>query len=452
MFKQNQSEMFFPSLCHKYRFSPLAGIESLPLATEGIILIELTNDINEGIHPLIEMIVKSYRLAHHPLCMLAFYLTNSSQLNELNRLLIDEIHSDAFIVSSNRDLLVKVAELNSLIRTVYDVRTIKCKDAGKITQLIADSQAAVLWIDVSFDQASMDKFAMQGRRFWVDNILYQDSIKHLNTRKVIHSVVVPSEQRLYNSDVFQDCINPSLPLKIAHRGTPFVYPENSYEGLLESIRLGADIIELDIHHTLDNHLIVMHDHTTLRSTGIDFEIEKSSYNQLFSLRLSNTSSTIPSLNDFLSIARKNEIFCFVEIKSHDPNDVILLKQLLTDLDNKDNLSIISFISDQLTLCHVEKLNQPLGLLNDFLHSDHSIYQQLSAVMKAVAPQRLHFNPHYSKLTKDLCDQLILRAVPIWPWTVDSPDDWGRMSNMHVDGITTNNVAGLISYMEHKYGE
>lgn len=52
---------------------------------------------------------------------------------------------------------------------------------------------------------------------------------------------------------------PPLPLKIAHRGGSGLWPENTMRAFHEAIAAGAQGIELDIHLTKDNVLVVHHD-------------------------------------------------------------------------------------------------------------------------------------------------------------------------------------------------
>jgi len=48
-------------------------------------------------------------------------------------------------------------------------------------------------------------------------------------------------------------------LKIAHRGASGYEPENTIRAFEKAIALGADMIELDVHLSVDGHLIVLHD-------------------------------------------------------------------------------------------------------------------------------------------------------------------------------------------------
>src|SRR2546426_6576501 len=52
----------------------------------------------------------------------------------------------------------------------------------------------------------------------------------------------------------------------AHRGGARLWPENSLRAFRESLALGADFVELDVHLTADGALAVIHDATLRRTT------------------------------------------------------------------------------------------------------------------------------------------------------------------------------------------
>jgi glycerophosphoryl diester phosphodiesterase len=56
------------------------------------------------------------------------------------------------------------------------------------------------------------------------------------------------------------------PLVIAHRGYPQFAPENSLPGFQLGLKAGADLVELDYHHTKDGLPIVIHDADLDRTT------------------------------------------------------------------------------------------------------------------------------------------------------------------------------------------
>src|SRR5688572_31493648 len=67
--------------------------------------------------------------------------------------------------------------------------------------------------------------------------------------------------------VAEKLINEKRPLVIAHRGYSMVAPENSLAAFELGIAAGADLIELDYHHSKDGIPVVMHDYTLDRTSN-----------------------------------------------------------------------------------------------------------------------------------------------------------------------------------------
>lgn len=57
------------------------------------------------------------------------------------------------------------------------------------------------------------------------------------------------------------------PLISAHKGHAAGYPEQTMEALEGGLRLGADLIEVDVRRTRDGHLVLLHDPTVDRTTN-----------------------------------------------------------------------------------------------------------------------------------------------------------------------------------------
>jgi glycerophosphoryl diester phosphodiesterase len=55
-------------------------------------------------------------------------------------------------------------------------------------------------------------------------------------------------------------------LKIGHRGAKGYVAENTLASFQKAIELGVDIIELDVHLSLDDKIMVIHDETVDRTT------------------------------------------------------------------------------------------------------------------------------------------------------------------------------------------
>ncbi|HEC92012.1 MAG TPA: hypothetical protein ENI51_03310 [Candidatus Atribacteria bacterium] len=71
-----------------------------------------------------------------------------------------------------------------------------------------------------------------------------------------------------------------LPLIIGHRGAKGIAPENSLSGFKKAVELGADGVELDVHLSKDNQLVVFHDMGLKRLTGQKILIKQLAFREL----------------------------------------------------------------------------------------------------------------------------------------------------------------------------
>lgn len=95
---------------------------------------------------------------------------------------------------------------------------------------------------------------------------------------------------------------------VAHRADWRYAPENSIAAIESSIRLGADVVELDIQKTKDGKLILMHDKTLDRTTTGKGKISEWTLDSIRTLYLKNgaslrTKHRVPTLEEALLTAK-----------------------------------------------------------------------------------------------------------------------------------------------------
>src|SRR5205809_874799 len=73
---------------------------------------------------------------------------------------------------------------------------------------------------------------------------------------------------------------------IGHRGASHDAPENTMASFRLGYEQGADGVELDIHLTKDNEVVVMHDYDTGRVSGVTNKIADSKLSELRKLNVS----------------------------------------------------------------------------------------------------------------------------------------------------------------------
>ena len=128
-------------------------------------------------------------------------------------------------------------------------------------------------------------------------------------------------------------------MSMLHRGEVTYYPENSIEGLISAIQIGADMVEIDIRLTKDGVPVLMHDAKLNRTTNFEKMkgknglpnsefLENWTYDQLMQLNLlsgnggngaKETPYKIPTFEEVIKVAA-NRIFLLTDVKPDSKND------------------------------------------------------------------------------------------------------------------------------------
>lgn len=130
--------------------------------------------------------------------------------------------------------------------------------------------------------------------------------KNLKMKKTFF-VIISCLLFLQNSiaQKFQDNVcNPEI-MVVAHRGAHNNFPENSIPAIREAIELGVDFIEIDIRHTKDSSLVLMHDDSIDRTTNGHGLVEDYTLQEIKNFRLKNADGSlsdeqIPTFEEILT--------------------------------------------------------------------------------------------------------------------------------------------------------
>jgi glycerophosphoryl diester phosphodiesterase len=108
-------------------------------------------------------------------------------------------------------------------------------------------------------------------------------------------------------------------LVAAHRGGAALWPENSLLAFRESLALGVDALELDLHMTADGEIVVLHDPTLERTTTARGRVRDLKLTELAGVRLKTrdgavTDEHIPTFAQVLDLAALASVELLPEIK------------------------------------------------------------------------------------------------------------------------------------------
>ena len=156
------------------------------------------------------------------------------------------------------------------------------------------------------------------------------------------------------------------PIIVAHRGGADLDMENSLSYIEKGITAGADMIEIDVHLTADNQVVVCHDRSINRTTNGKGKISEMTLTEIQKYRLLDqngkpSDETIPTLVQVLELC-KGRCGMLIEIKKKKDQYVgieALSDSLVKQYGMQDQVVFQSFNDDVLEKLH--QIDPPLRL-------------------------------------------------------------------------------------------
>ena len=168
----------------------------------------------------------------------------------------------------------------------------------------------------------------------------------------------------------------------AHRGHYAEHPENSLAAIRAAATLGAEVVEIDVRHTQDDVVVLMHDGEVDRTTDGEGEVANMTAAQIAALSLNGgdpddpESSRVPLFSEALGLARELDVMIYVDEKTNRSDlvraDVIAAEALehvliRTDLNaSKEHLSAEARLIVMPTVADTTALDAALGEIPELL--------------------------------------------------------------------------------------
>ena len=214
--------------------------------------------------------------------------------------------------------------------------------------------------------------------------------------------------------------------KYAHRGLHGIgVAENSMTAFARAVEGGYGI-ELDVRLSKDNKLVVFHDNTLDRITGIDGKVSDYDYDELKNMKLSGTDDTIPLFLDVLRLV-DGKVPLLIELKE-EAGSLLVTEKALELLESYGGPFVIeSFNPMSLRLIKKQKPQILRGFLAANYMAEKKHRKPLFLLLQLFLFNsicRPHFISYEHKGYRNF-GFLVLRTVfrPVcFCWTVTSKDD------------------------------
>jgi len=246
-----------------------------------------------------------------------------------------------------------------------------------------------------------------------------------------------------------------------HRGTRTLRPENTIASFEAAIAAGADYIELDLHATKDNVLVVAHDahinETICQGPGGERLIRKltlaevrqwdcgTKQNPGFPRQQPVPGAKIPTFDEVLGLAPKGTFHYNIEIKMNpakpeeSPSPAEFARMTVDAIRRhklEKRVQVQSF--DFRPVKEVKAIAPELLLAALYAGPRKSLVEisKEAGGTPVVAPV-------YTMLDQALVDEAHQAGLKVVPWTANTEEAWLKLIGLGVDAIITDDPAALV---------
>lgn len=229
------------------------------------------------------------------------------------------------------------------------------------------------------------------------------------------------------------------PLIIAHRGASAYAPENTMASFVKAMEMKSDGIEIDVHMTKDNVLVVCHDEKVDRTTDGEGFIKDFNLSELKKLDAGSwfgeefKGQRIPELSEVLELIKDTDILLNIEIKNAPiiyPDIEKKTINMITEYGMEDRVIISSF--NHYSLIEVKKINPRIktgilymaGLVEPWIYA------------KRLSADALH-PLFYNLFAPDFVKECFENGIMLNPFTVDDERYIEALVSLKINGIITN---------------
>lgn len=263
------------------------------------------------------------------------------------------------------------------------------------------------------------------------------------------------------------------PLVIAHRGYSAAAPENTLAAFESALRVGADLLELDVALDADGVPVVIHDDTLDRTSDAVGNVTDSGSAQLRTVDAGSWFSPafagqrVPTLAEVVAlVARHPSAGLLVEFKgswtaasaavgadlvraggiadrsilqSFDRGTVAALRDVAPDV--RRALLVVRAGAD---VDHADVASDPFTALASSREEARVQAEEARTGLGVVA-----CNPYVGSVTAspEIVAGYRDAGVRTFPWTVDDPTLWSELLRAGVDGIITNDPGRLRGFLD-----
>jgi glycerophosphoryl diester phosphodiesterase len=264
------------------------------------------------------------------------------------------------------------------------------------------------------------------------------------------------------------------PEVIAHRGGDGHWPGETMYAMRRAKEIGADVLEMDVYLTKDDHLVLMHDVRTSKTTESHALINSLKLEEVQKLSAAYNWSKpqnplhgkkfgeLPNeLKNVLRVPSLREIFealpqmrMVIEMKPAVKSPAAALSDLIREYRVHDKVLVASFSHTYLKDFRTREKDvatsaSALELVRYLVHKETPKASAIQITPEITASISNAFKVELPVLTPQLVERAHDDKLKVHAWTINDSQAMDRMIKMEVDGIITDYPCRLLEQLHRR---
>jgi len=257
----------------------------------------------------------------------------------------------------------------------------------------------------------------------------------------------------------------------AHRGGRGLMPENTIPAMINTVNLGMETLEMDLHITADNKVIVSHDEYinplfSLTPDGKEipkednrryilykmnyadiakFDVGSKQYSKFpdqkkMKVSIPLLADLIDSVQNYIKANGKRQVFYNIETKSSEkgdgtvnPDPETFVKLMMDVLEEKKILPWVVIQSFDKRTLQVLNKKYPTVRTSWLVDNKKSTAENLADL----GFKPFIYSPNFKMVTADVVKDCHAQGIKVLPWTPDTKEEIDSMKALGIDGIITD---------------
>lgn len=227
--------------------------------------------------------------------------------------------------------------------------------------------------------------------------------------------------------------------QIGHRGGAGELPENTQSAFKNAIALGLDMIEFDVHRTNDGNLVIHHDYSTLRQTGVDKLIHQSSLAELKELDMAAYKTEYPIKESIMTLDEVFDLLPETMVINVEIKNITAIKTDIASLvveaihrNNRLDTVVVSAFDHEI-LKEVASI-EPKVRIGLLLYSN--LCKPLDYI-KGLGFDNYSIHPAIELVDEDFITSMVAEGYKVFVYTVNNQEDFNLMNEAGATGVFTD---------------